>query len=134
MSSVELGSSGTYLRLTHDDGTSYSLVAELRVDTLLATHRVNQHYSSGFSDLADFVESLAADWSGWVGSRHCESLEHDLAIDAVHDVHVSLDVRLTGGTESDWQARGTVVLEPGEELGRAARDIRELASGFAPDS
>jgi hypothetical protein len=52
------------------------------------------HHASGFTDLAAFAETLAANWRGWPDERAWESVEHDLRIQAHHDEHVRLRVRL----------------------------------------
>ena len=82
---VNLGSSSEYLSLSSDDaaaGPPQTLVAELRVDNLSATHAVVNHYATGFTDLANFFAAMATDWRGWEGVRAWRSLEDELRIEA----------------------------------------------------
>ena len=101
------------------------------MDSLLATHRVEQPYPSGFADLATFFESLTDNWRGWTGTRQWESLEGQLRIAATHDGHVRLRVTIRAEHPNDWRATGTVTIDAGEQLSRAARDLRAMASGSA---
>jgi hypothetical protein len=67
MTSVRLGPSAEYLRLSTEDASGLppqSLMAELRVEGLSATHTVANHYATGFADMARFFNDLASDWRG----------------------------------------------------------------------
>ena len=134
MTTVALGSGPAQLLLTpvveHGSAVPHSLTAQLRLDSLLATQTVEQHYASGFADLASFFESLANDWRGWAGPRRWESLEGELELVAIHDGHVRLNVTLRAAHPNDWRATGTVTIDPGEPLSAVARDVRGMTSGF----
>ena len=135
MTTVELGSESHHLRLTPnaDDGTvPHSLLAELRADSLLAVHSVEQHYVSGFADLVTFFDSLVDDWRGWTGERRWESLEGELQVTATHDGHVRLAVTVRAAYPGDWRAWATISLDPGEQLSQAAHELGAMAAGFTP--
>lgn len=83
------------------NGEIWYVWVRLRVDGLDAPLRVSSHYETGFDDLAEFFQGLAADWRGWPGERAYESLEHELQLTATHNGHVSdrrpaLPVQLAG--------------------------------------
>ena len=110
-------------------GEIWSVVVRLRVPGLDASLRVSAHYATGFDELVAFVNGLASDWRGWQGKRTYESLEHDLRLTATHDGHVRLVVQLRETSVPDgWSATGTVQLDPGEEMTRAALDVAALLS------
>jgi Family of unknown function (DUF6228) len=101
----------------------------LRVDGLDAPLRVSSHYATGFDDLAGFFQGLAADWRGWPGERAYESLEHELRLTATHNGHVRIVVQLCQSSLPDgWSASGVLVIDPGEELTKAADEVTELLS------
>lgn len=130
MTVIELGYGTDRLTLTADDPTHVPpqyVLAALHSDSLTASRRVVHHYASGFRDLAAFFESLAYDWRGWPDVREWESVEHDLRIEARHNGHVHLAVRLQDADAWKWSATAEVTLEPGEELSRIAGELRRLA-------
>jgi len=104
-------------------------MAELRAGSLIATRRVVHAYASGFTDLAAFAEALAANWRGWPDEPVWESIEHDLRIQARHDGHVRLKVRLQDTDTWTWSATANITLEPGEQLTSVTQNLRHLASG-----
>ena len=77
----------------------------------------------GFTSLHAFFAELTSAWRGWHGEKVYESLEHDLKITATHTGHVALHVRLRETTVDGWSARATLLVEPGEELGRIASNV-----------
>ncbi|HVX45254.1 MAG TPA: DUF6228 family protein [Mycobacteriales bacterium] len=122
------------LRLSYEPeppGVPPVLTASLRLGSMLAEHRVEPHYVSGFADLADFLDGLAQDWRGWSLVRRWESLGGTLQLAAQHDGQVRLAVLLRAEYPDDWRAGGTISLEPGEQLRRVASDVRELAEAFS---
>ncbi|MBE1579413.1 DUF6228 family protein [Amycolatopsis roodepoortensis] len=134
MNQTRIGSGHEYLRLTAeaaDGGPPQSLLAELRLRDLSASVEVSHHYATGFADLAEFFRRHADDWRGWDGVRTWESLEGELKIDASHRYgHVRLRVTLQSfrhdwGNDG-WTATGDLTIEPGEELSRAAEEIKTL--------
>lgn len=132
MTVVILGSSSEYLRLSSDDalaGPPQTLVAELRVDTLSATHAVGNHYATGFADLAAFFAAMATDWRGWEGVRAWRSLEDELSIEAQHDGHIRLKIELRDAYPWAWAATAHLALDPGEQLSIVAADLEALATG-----
>ena len=102
-----------------------SVDACLRVPGLEARSRV---YDTGFDGLAAFFGQLAADWRGWDGERVYESLEHNLRLVATHDGHVQLAVQLWQEPrwQAGWSAAAIFMLDPGEEMTRAAEDVAAL--------
>jgi len=103
--------------------------ARLTVPGLVAEkERVSGHYAVTFRDLIEFFEQMASDWRGWDGSRAYKSLEHDLRLEATHEgSHIRLDVTLHQSSQPDgWRVSATLRLEPGEQLSRAAVDVRAL--------
>lgn len=110
-------------------GEIRSVLVRLRMPGLNASLRVSAHYATAFDELARFLTELAADWRGWRGERTYESLEHDLQLTATHDGHIQLAVQLQETSAPDgWSAAGTVQLDPGEEMTRAALDVAALLS------
>ena len=97
----------------------------LRVPGLEARSRV---YDTGFDGLAAFFGQLAADWRGWDGERVYESLERNLRLVATHDGHVQLAVQLWQEPrwQAGWSAAAVIMLDPGEEMTRAADDVAAL--------
>lgn len=108
------------------DGAAEYVTAVLEVGGLNARVEVVANYAQGFDDLVEFFRQLAQDWRGWAGERVWESVEGELSIAAAHRGHVELDVRLREGPHRRWSARSTLLIEPGEELTRGARDLAGL--------
>jgi hypothetical protein len=126
------GKDGSLVLRSDPDCSPYVGYVEVSIGDELAVRRdVQQHYASGFSDLARFFESLAADWRGWSGERTWESLEGELAFTATHDGHVRLRIDVRGSIERDWRVRCDLAVEPGEQLSAAARDARAFASQYS---
>jgi len=69
-------------------GPTDNMLTRLQLEGLQAEKLINQHYASGFEDLADYFESLELDWQGWADARTWTSIESDLQIRAEHDGHV----------------------------------------------
>jgi Family of unknown function (DUF6228) len=114
-------------------GEIWYVWARLHVDGLDAPLRVSSHYATGFDELAEFFQGLAADWRGWPGDRIYASLEHELRLTARHDGHVRMAVELHQSSLPDgWSATGVLIIDPGEELTRAAKDVTELLSSPQP--
>jgi hypothetical protein len=127
---IELGDASTRLMLTPDDPDHTPpqyVMAELRAGSLIATRRVG-HHASGFTDLAAFAETLAANWRGWPDERVWESIDHDLRIQAHHDGHIRLQVRPQDTDTWTWSTVN-ITVEPGEQLTRVTQNLRHLASG-----
>jgi hypothetical protein len=82
---------------------------------------------SGFDLLARYFEDLEGSFAGWEGERVFESIEGDLRLVAIHDGRVRLQVRLWQYVVHNcWKAETTVVLQAGEELSQAVRDLAAL--------
>lgn len=108
-------------------GAAELLDVTIRDKDLHAQKSVYEGYSDGFELLARFFDDLAAYWRGWTGERVYESIEHDLRIVATHDGHVRLRVRLWQSDDPDgWTLETVVVLDAGEQLSQAARDIASV--------
>ena len=108
-------------------GVPTEVVVSVRDAGLHAEKPVVSHYASGFEDLVVFVESMEQDWRGWRGQRRYESLEGDLALTAEHDGHVRLTVELC--EHIGWHVQADFTLEPGEQMAKSARQLRELLGG-----
>lgn len=112
------------------DGTANLLQVRLRDVGLEASKTVPSGYVDGARGLVRFFEELAEAWRGWPDERIFESVEHDLLIVATHDGHVRLDVRLQQTTHPDgWRVEVSLRLDAGEQLARAARDVRAVVHG-----
>ena len=128
-----MGTGAEHLVLARDAGVDV-LTATVRLDGLTATRAVVGLGGSGFGDLAGYLSGLAAGWRGWEGTRRWESLEHDLALEARHaHGHVLITVTLArpgGGWGDDgWVVRGTLRIEPGEQLSAIADEVAALVAG-----
>ena len=69
------------------------------------------------------------EWRGReaLGSRDYESIERDLRIQATHDGHIRLRVRLWESTEPDgWRVEASVHLDAGEALSAFTSDLAGL--------
>jgi hypothetical protein len=124
---VFLGSSkeGICFAVCERDGHGVTdLLVSVRDDGLEAETVVVSHYASGFEDLVAFVEAMAVNWRGWQGERRYRSLEGDLTVTAKHDGHVRLSVELSKNL--GWRVQADFMLDPGEQMTRAATELREL--------
>ncbi|MFJ2774095.1 DUF6228 family protein [Streptomyces sp. NPDC087300] len=86
------------------------------------------------SELAVFLEGLAADYRGWDGERKWQNDDRDLAVSAVFRSggHVGLTWTLRPWTHAagGWSASVTTWLEAGEQMAALAADVRVfLAEG-----
>ncbi|WP_326689473.1 DUF6228 family protein [Streptomyces sp. NBC_01795] len=85
------------------------------------------------SDLAPFLEKLAADYHGWEGERSWQTNDRDLAVSAVFRSggHVGLTwtVRPWPDAAGGWSASVTTWLEAGERMSAFAADIRHFLAG-----
>jgi hypothetical protein len=115
-------------------GEIWYLTVRLRVPGLDAALRVSAHYASGFDELVAFFRELAGGWRGWQGVRSYESLERELELTATHDGHVHFACRLRQTSiPSGWSASSIILVDPGEEMTRAAGDLAALLQGPAPE-
>lgn len=131
---VTVGSSETKLQFVcvrqRKDGGADLIRVRILSTGLEAEGDAYEH--NGYGALAAFFEGMAADWRGWSGERSYFSLEGHLEITAIHDGHVRLAIRLTEHLgHSAWKVQAHVVVDPGEDLARAASDVRALVSGPA---
>ena len=130
MAEVRLGSRSN--RLVLDVQGPVDQYADAVLVTLLAPGLSASLVVHAFDDylkiLVGFVGGLERSFRGWVGERTYESFEGDLRIVATHlGGVVRLAVRLTSNRERvPWTAQADVLLEPGEELRHAARDVADL--------
>jgi hypothetical protein len=82
---------------------------------------------SGFDHLVRYFEELEHSFAGWEGERVFESIEQDLRLVATHDGRIRLGVRLWQYvTRDSWTVETTVVVQAGEELRQAVRDLAAL--------
>ncbi|GAA0803115.1 DUF6228 family protein [Spirilliplanes yamanashiensis] len=118
----------------YGDGYVYTVATELHTPgmTAVTVAEVDGLVAGSGSTLAGFVESLAADWTGWDGVRTWQSMERHLVVDARHRRrgYVSLGVTLREpGQDADdtaWSARAVFVVEAGEEMTRLAAELSHL--------
>jgi Family of unknown function (DUF6228) len=84
----------------------------------------------GVGGLGEYFATLAADWRGWDGERHGDSLEDDVGLVATHDglgtVTLSARLRTESFSTNRWAASAELVLDAGG-LDRLARDAERLA-------
>lgn len=87
------------------------------------------------SDLAPFLEKLAADFTGWDGERRWETDDRDLAVSAVFRsggyVGLTWTLRPWRNAAGGWMAAVTTWLESGEQMASLATDIRDFLEGGA---
>ena len=116
----------------YGDGYVYTVATELHTDGMAAatTAKIDGMFADLATTLPGFMESLAADWQGWNGTRTWKSMERELAFDARHDgrgyVALGVTLRAPGLALDDtaWSARAVFVLEAGEEMTRLAADLK----------
>jgi len=117
-----------------DDGELWWVPVTLELDGLKAEKTVNAHYATCFDELIGYLEDLAANWSGWDGTKGYESLEHDLVLKARHDGygHVAIQVTLSkmDGSADEWECTGRVTTEPGAQMAEVAESARQLLARF----
>ncbi|WP_372405821.1 DUF6228 family protein [Streptomyces luteireticuli] len=98
------------------------------------TARVNEAVAWVWdSDLAPFLEELAADYRGWDGERTWRTDDRALAVSAVFRSggHVGLTWTLRPWTNAagGWDASVTTWLEAGEQMSSFAADVRHFLAG-----
>lgn len=111
------------------DSDSVHYAVELRAPGLTA--RVNEVVAWVWdSDLAPFLEEVAADYRGWDGERNWQTNDRDLAVSAVFRSggHVGLTWTLRPWPKDagGWSASVTTWLEAGEQMACLASDIRHF--------
>ncbi len=131
MESVVVGSAGVSITFAsgHRDMGGYAEILDVTVKgpDLQAGLSVYAGLESGFDHLVSYFEDLERGFAGWQGERVFESIERDFRIAAIHDGRIRLSVRLSQYvTRNSWTVETTVVLEAGEELSRAVRDLAGL--------
>ena len=114
------------------DADSVHYAVELRAPGLTA--RVDEVVAWVWdSDLAPFLEELAADYRGWDGERSWRNNDRDLMVSAVHrsggHVGVTWAVRPWPQAAGGWGASVTTGLEAGEQMASLAADVRAFLSG-----
>jgi hypothetical protein len=113
------------LRLDAVDVAEEFLVAHLVLRDVTATKSIYGDYAARFGALLHYFEGLADHWRGWDGVKSYDSLEGDLRLEATHDGHVHLRVRLRNHIDpTDWIVEGEVTIDAGEELSRIVSDLR----------
>lgn len=128
MDPVVIGTRGASLTVmpARRDPAGYVELLEvvLKGPGLHASLAIYAGWEAGFEELTRYFADLERDFEGWDGERVFESVEQELRLVATHDGHVRLGVQLWRYlTDSSWSAETTVVLDAGEELSRAARDL-----------
>ncbi|MEU2112154.1 DUF6228 family protein [Streptomyces sp. NPDC019507] len=111
------------------DRDSVHYAVEARAPALTA--RVNEVVAwTRDSDLARFLEELAADYQGWDGERRWQTDDRDLIVSAVFRSggHVGLTWTLRPWPKDagGWSASVTTWLEAGEQMSALAADVRHF--------
>jgi len=134
MPEARIGGQSECLLLTPPaPGTPAQAVAVLALSGLHAVTAIQEHWSGGFEDLAQFFGSMEKSWRGWRGTRSWESLEGELRLTATHHGGV-IQLRVTirrfafDRGNDGWTAEGDLVIEPGEELTRITREVIAFAT------
>ncbi|WP_329201638.1 MULTISPECIES: DUF6228 family protein [unclassified Streptomyces] len=82
------------------------------------------------TDLAPFLEGLAADFRGWDGQRDWQTNDHDLTISAVFrsggHVRLTWTLRPWRSAAGGWEASVTTWLDAGEQMSALAVDVRRF--------
>lgn len=114
-------------------GPAHYLSVTIQGPDLRASRQVYDGHDEGFTSFASYFADLTANWRGWAGSRHYESIEGDLRIQATHDGHVNLSVLLwESSVPEGWRVEANVRVEAGEALTAAAADLAELVRARLP--
>ena len=136
MPEARIGGQSEYLLLTPPaPGSPTQAVAVLALSGLNAVAAVEENVGAGFTDLAKFFASMEKSWRGWRGTRTWQSLEGELSLIAVHhggviQLKVSLRRSAFDRGNAGWSAEGDLVIEPGEELTRIAREVAAFANAI----
>ncbi|MFE7385530.1 DUF6228 family protein [Streptomyces zhihengii] len=88
------------------------------------------------SDLATFLEELAADYRGWDGERSWHTDDRDLTVSAVFRsggyAGLTWTLRPWRGGVGGWAASVTTWLEAGEQMTSLAADVRTFLTRGQP--
>ncbi|MFF3845953.1 DUF6228 family protein [Streptomyces sp. NPDC002328] len=111
------------------DADSVHYAVELRAPSLTA--RVDEVVAwIRDSDLAAFLEELAADYRGWDGERSWQTHDGDLTVSAVFRsggrVGLTWALRPWPEAAGGWGASVTTWLEAGEQMTALAADVRHF--------
>nr|WP_079155772.1 DUF6228 family protein [Streptomyces ambofaciens]CAK50961.1 conserved hypothetical protein [Streptomyces ambofaciens]CAK51199.1 conserved hypothetical protein [Streptomyces ambofaciens] len=114
------------------DADSVHYAVELRAPGLTA--RVDEVVAWIWdSDLAPFLEELAADYRGWDGERSWRNNDRDVAVSAVFGsggkVGLTWSLRPWPTAAGGWAASVTTWLEAGEQMASLAADVRHFLAG-----
>ncbi|MGS2646699.1 DUF6228 family protein [Streptosporangium sp. LJ11] len=130
---IPLGPAKTFVRLAHcerpDEDALLVFLVHVEAPGLQAEVDVDTFRGS---ELADFLDSLVADFTGWEGTRTWESPWADLQLEAVHtgrSVNFGWTLRFPNRTEDPsgiWFATVHTHVAPGEELTNLAREVRSF--------
>lgn len=136
MTVARLGTDSEFLTISGSPeiGTPTQAEVRLSLDGMTAATTIEQHWSGGFSDLADYFGDLESHWRGWQGSKTWQSLGGDLLLDARHTSgHMQLRVTIRrerfAPANDGWTAVGDLTIDLGEQLSQLTRDIAAFASG-----
>lgn len=96
--------------------------------------RVNEVVAwAGDSDLAPFLEELAANYQGWDGERSWQTNDRDLVVSALFRSggYIGLTWTLCPWPKAagGWTASVTTWLEAGEQMSSFAADVRHFLAG-----
>ncbi|MEU9143939.1 DUF6228 family protein [Streptomyces sp. NPDC048349] len=117
------------------DGYCVHYAVEIQAPGLSARIDRAVAWAGGHSELAPFLDQLAADFAGWDGERCWETNDRDLVVSAVCRsggyVGLTWTLRPWRNAARGWNASVTTWLEAGEQMRSLAADIRHFIDGQA---
>lgn len=128
---VRLGTASEFLELREPRGRAGQGLEYVTARAVGAglDARTGIYIQSDVAQLLGFFVDVERSWRGWDGDRRFESVEGDFIMSARHDRrHIELVVSLNSNQypERSWKCEVVVVVEPGEQLTRFVRDLRDF--------
>lgn len=128
---IRLGSASEFLEFRDPHGRPGEGIAVLMARVVGAgiDARAGVSIASDVTHLLAFFAGMQEDWRGWAGERRFQSVEDELTLSARHaGRHIVLRVSLAPDAypEQGWSCEFPLVVEPGEQLARFVRDLRDF--------